>query len=35
MHFKSREIRLNDFYLHRLVIGRDDVNVVISVGEGD
>jgi len=35
MNFKSRGIRLNEFYLHRFVIGRDDVNVMIkSVWEG-
>ena len=36
MNFKSRGIRLNDFYLRRLVIGRDDVNCMIkSVWEGE
>jgi len=30
MNFKSRGIRLNDFYLHRLVTGKDDVNVMIK-----
>jgi len=30
MNFKSRGIRLNEFYLHRFVIGRDDVNVMIK-----
>jgi len=30
MNFKSREIRLNDFYLCTLVIGKDDVNDMIK-----
>jgi len=30
MNFKFRGIRLNDFYLHILVIGRDEVNVMIK-----
>jgi len=30
MNFKSRWIGLNDFYLHRLVIGKDNVNVMIK-----
>jgi len=27
MNFKSRGIKLNDFYLHRLVIKEDDINI--------
>jgi len=30
MNFKSRGIRLNNVYLHRLIIGRDDVNIMIK-----
>jgi len=30
MNFKSRGIKLNDFYLHILVIEKDDVNVMIK-----
>jgi len=30
MNFKSRGIRLNDFYLQILVIERDDVNLMIK-----
>jgi len=30
MNFKSRGIKLNDFYLNRLVIGKDDVNYMIK-----
>jgi len=30
MNFKSRGIKLNEFYLYRLVIGRDDVNIMIK-----
>jgi len=30
MNFKSGRIRLNEFYLHKLVIGKEDVNVMIK-----
>jgi len=30
MNFKYRGIRLNDFYLRRLVIGKNDVNDMIK-----
>jgi len=33
MNFKSRGIRLNDFYLHILVIGIDDINIWLRIYE--
>jgi len=36
MNFKSRGIRLNEFYLHKLVIAKDNVKFMIkSVWEGE